>query len=485
MMNRNRLLNKYLLLAVIFIAMLAMSGCRTRITNNNEVSNVYYDEDGFLTETYQMRRDELGLSTAEKPILPDLGSGDTEDDFDSAEDSNFNYEPEEDNYVEPPTTNTTNNRTGTRGRTSTTGSGTGTSTSTKKVKIYLHGEGGTIDGKKKLTMEVEKNKTTTLPGKNSSTGSDKVKRKGYKFVGWSKKPEGKTIDFSFKAKENTNLYAVWKEDNGSNTDKEKIVITFKGNGGTPETTKVEVNEGSIIINNAPKELKAPEGKEFNGWYTSATGGDALKPTDKANKEAKSTYYAQWKDKDEKPEVKEYNISFDVLDDQKTENGKIVLQTPSKDGYDFLYWKDEDGNTYEAGEITPTKDLSLKAVWDNEKHWKEEFDKETQSLDKEPCISIDAGDILGACKGEPSDDEEAKFVIAVVKDDKVAETFSSLTNEEKYNDKTIIVVSKKYDDELPYLIKVVNIIHPGTIEEESKALDELGGIDSDKIKIREK
>ena len=77
MMNRNRLLNKYLLLAVIFIAMLAMSGCRTRITNNNEVSNVYYDEDGFLTETYQMRRDELGLSTAEKPILPDLGSGDT------------------------------------------------------------------------------------------------------------------------------------------------------------------------------------------------------------------------------------------------------------------------------------------------------------------------------------------------------------------------------------------------------------------------
>ena len=77
------------------------------------------------------------------------------------------------------------------------------------------------------------------------------------------------------------------------------------------------------------------------------------------------------------------------------------------------------------------------------------------------------------------------MIAVVKDDKVAETFSSLTNEEKYNDKTIIVVSKKYDDELPYLIKVVNIIHPGTIEEESKALDELGGIDSDKIKIREK
>ena len=120
-MNRNRLLNKYLLLAVIFIAMLAMSGCRTRITNNNEVSNVYYDEDGFLTETYQMRRDELGLSTAEKPILPDLGSGDTEDDFDSAEDSNFNYEPEEDNYVEPSTTNTTNNRTGTRGRSGTTG----------------------------------------------------------------------------------------------------------------------------------------------------------------------------------------------------------------------------------------------------------------------------------------------------------------------------------------------------------------------------
>ena len=109
-MKRNGLFwNKFLLLAVILIAMLAMSGCRTRISNNSEVSNIYRDEDGIITETYQERRDELGLSTAEKPILPDFGSEEDPDDFDTSEDINFDYQEEEERDAEPQTNTNTNN----------------------------------------------------------------------------------------------------------------------------------------------------------------------------------------------------------------------------------------------------------------------------------------------------------------------------------------------------------------------------------------
>ena len=101
MQNRKALLIKYIALMLILVSALLLSACRTRISNNNEVSNIYYDEDGYLSETYEMRRSELGLSTAKKPILPDFGP--IEDDEEEVETGEtINYEPEEEEYVEPP-----------------------------------------------------------------------------------------------------------------------------------------------------------------------------------------------------------------------------------------------------------------------------------------------------------------------------------------------------------------------------------------------
>ena len=54
-MNRNTRNIKILILtASLVVLMLALCGCRTRVTNNSEVTNVMYDESGYMQEDYQM-----------------------------------------------------------------------------------------------------------------------------------------------------------------------------------------------------------------------------------------------------------------------------------------------------------------------------------------------------------------------------------------------------------------------------------------------
>ena len=94
---------KILLLGSVLLLMLALCGCRTRITNNDEVSNVMYDEEGFMQDDYNMRRDELGLSKAKKPIFTGLGApSDDYEDYESGYDGDAqmleDYEPEEGEY---------------------------------------------------------------------------------------------------------------------------------------------------------------------------------------------------------------------------------------------------------------------------------------------------------------------------------------------------------------------------------------------------
>ena len=49
-MIKNSRVSKILFLAAVLILMLGLCGCRTRITNNDEVSNVMYDEEGLMNK---------------------------------------------------------------------------------------------------------------------------------------------------------------------------------------------------------------------------------------------------------------------------------------------------------------------------------------------------------------------------------------------------------------------------------------------------
>ena len=82
--HKDSKLNKMLLLITALVMVLLLSGCRTRISNNTEVASTISDEDGWLQDSYQMRRDDLGMPVAKKPFI--TGSSDEEldgyDDYD-------------------------------------------------------------------------------------------------------------------------------------------------------------------------------------------------------------------------------------------------------------------------------------------------------------------------------------------------------------------------------------------------------------------
>lgn len=44
-------------------------------------------------------------------------------------------------------------------------------------------------------------------------------------------------------------------------------------------------------------------------------------------------------------------------------GRASETVPQKEGFIFVYWEDEEGNTYSSGEALPSKSIRLTAVWD--------------------------------------------------------------------------------------------------------------------------
>ena len=86
------------------LMLLLLCGCRTRITNNTEVGNVLTDENGILQDSYQVRRDELGIPVAEAPLFKGTGSDDEEyteydEDYDDRYDDDYD-EDYDDRYDE-------------------------------------------------------------------------------------------------------------------------------------------------------------------------------------------------------------------------------------------------------------------------------------------------------------------------------------------------------------------------------------------------
>ncbi|MBQ6623559.1 MAG: InlB B-repeat-containing protein [Mogibacterium sp.] len=269
MENKRRLTNKYILLAMLLIAVFVLPSCRTRISNNSEITTVQYDESGFMSEDYQMRRDELGLSTAEKPLLPNFGSGESDDsdDFEEGEYIDYNPEDYQEDFTETETNtnNNNNNRnnsnTGTRNRSTTPsrGSSRGTTT-TKKYTVTFKGNGGTPD---KQTKEFKRHSKISFP--------TDPERKGYDFTGWyteADNDKGSKVDTSVTVSSDRTLYAHWKK---KETPKPKpdpkpteYTVRFTdGIGNTISEQKVKEGKGAV-------EPKKPsrDGYTFAGWDTS-------------------------------------------------------------------------------------------------------------------------------------------------------------------------------------------------------------------------
>lgn len=296
-MNKSRKTKffKIIMLVSAVMLMMLLCGCRTRVSNNTEVTQALYDEGGWVTESYQARRDELGIPVAEAPLFnlksddgesyEDEYSEEYEEEYDdseeSEEDEEYDEELEEDEESEDggsPTSRTTPiARPGNHyvSRPSTT------QTTVVSVTLNLNGKGAKC------------NRTSISVRKGGTYGAlPTPTREGYDFKGWyTAKTKGKKVTSKTKVtnSKSHSLYAQWTE-----TKKKSYTITFDGNG---EDDKVELSSSEITVQEGGKYGDLPSAKRrkytFKGWFTDAEGGSQIKSSTKFTENKNQTLYAHW------------------------------------------------------------------------------------------------------------------------------------------------------------------------------------------------
>lgn len=134
-------------------------------------------------------------------------------------------------------------------------------------------------------------------------------RDNYIFAGWYTNPAGGKVITASSILTNTNdltIYARWNA--------KSYYVTFNGNGGnvSPASKIVYNNQ---IYGDLP--LPARAGYVFEGWYTDATAGTLVTPSDGVDIMANQTLYAHWK-------VKTPTIIFNANGGKLTNAFKIVI-----------------------------------------------------------------------------------------------------------------------------------------------------------------
>ena len=242
----NAKLNKTLMLIAVLAMALLLCGCRTRISNNTEVASTITDDEGWMQELYQSRRDELGIPVAKKPFFTGTKEEDIEgydDDYDLDTDSLDDYEedPWDEEFADEDDDESSSG--------SSSSSGT-TVTSKRKT--------GSTTVKRKTTTTTTKKKTTTTTKKTTGSTSPKT-------------PETPEIP------------------------KKQYTITLDGDGADMEIASITVEEGGTY-----QGLPTPSRDEytFSGWFTKKEGkGTRVEDGDKFTEKADQTLFAYWIEKD--------------------------------------------------------------------------------------------------------------------------------------------------------------------------------------------
>ena len=219
-----------------------------------------------------------------------------------------------------------------------TNSGSGTINGT----IYTYGAGNGVITAKYTADNV------TLPTPTKA---------GYTFDGWYTTQNGENkVENSYIPTNNVTLFAKWTAN--------KYTITFNPGQGNTSTTSKEVTYDQTY-GELPTSTRG--GYNFNGWYngnTKITENDTVKITENTE------LVAKWIGAT-------YTITFDAgegatLDTQTkqvtNENAYGELPIPTKEGYTFIGWYDENNNKIESTTIANNvSDITLKAKYEINKY----------------------------------------------------------------------------------------------------------------------
>ena len=262
-----------LLLITTLLMVLLLSGCRTRISNNTEVASTISDDDGWLQETYQMRRDELGMPVAKKPFI--TGTGEEEDiegydeDFDRAMEDLDDYinNPEEDDFYD-------------------------------------------TDGDRDDNRSSSQNVSSSRP---SSRRSPTVRRR----TGTTTRR--KTTPTKKNNSTNTNTNTETNQEQ-QEQPKKQFTVSFDGNGVDMDGATITVEEGGKYGS-----LPTPPSRDdytFDGWFTEKDGGSKVKEGDEYTSDGDQTLYAHWTQKD--PE-EIWGNRFEVAANEQEDKLDCLLQ----------------------------------------------------------------------------------------------------------------------------------------------------------------
>ena len=331
--NRSKI-SKILILFSAVVLMMLLCGCRTRISNNTEVVGVVHDDSGMLQESYQMRRDELGIPVAEPPLFPGSESEDEDYDYDEYDESNDDFdtydseEPVEEENIDKEDKDTENTSGSTTSNTTTqrtNSTGTGTTTTRKPAKKPVSKPSATQTTQVKVTLDVNGegakcSKKSITVKKNSTYGVlPTPTRSGYDFDGWyTAKEKGSKVTAKTKvtsSKAHT-LYAHWKE-----IEAKTYKITFDGNG---DGDNVELSSTEITVEEGGKYEGMPSAKrekyKFTGWFTEPTGGKQIKSGAKFTANEDQTLYAQW----EEDLLNWWNNEFSIAANDVADSVDVVI-----------------------------------------------------------------------------------------------------------------------------------------------------------------
>ena len=141
------------------------------------------------------------------------------------------------------------------------------------------------------------------------------------------------------------------------TGDKKVTISFNSNGGD-KIASIKIRKGHTTSLPTPKK----ENETFEGWYLEDEKVDS---NYKFNEDVELK--AKWKDKGPAFTVKFNSDGGDEIDDVKLECGqKLTLpEEPTKKGFTFISWEDDDKKTIRDGEVLACKDITLIAIWDKE------------------------------------------------------------------------------------------------------------------------
>lgn len=175
-------------------------------------------------------------------------------------------------------------------------------------------------------------------------------KEGYKFLGWYDENDTKVTEIHAGSTGDKNFTAKWKPTDYS--------ILWIVDGEVYSNDKYNIESNSVAFPTAPEK----KGYTFEGWYDENDNEVTGIPADSTGDKV---FYAKWK-------VINFQITYEL--DGGTNNAdnpnlytieddKIVLSNPTKDGYTFDGWYDENGEEVTGIPAGSTDNKVFYAKWE--------------------------------------------------------------------------------------------------------------------------